>query len=132
MRCALVTGVQTCALPIFHPAEVELGETTRTILEEVERIKPTRVVFDSLSELRLLAGNSLRYRRQILALKQFFSGRHCTVLLLDDMTSTDHDLQVQSIAHGVISLEQLNPDYGAERRRLRVVKYRGGIGRAHV
>lgn len=110
---------------MFHPSEVELGETTRTILEEVERIQPTRVVFDSLSELRLLAGNSLRYRRQILALKQFFSGRNCTVLLLDDMTSTDHDLQVQSIAHGVIALEQLNPDYGAERRRLRVVKYRG-------
>src|SRR3546814_15502654 len=73
---------------MFHPSEVELGETTRTILEEVERIKPTRVVFDSLSELRLLAGNSLRYRRQILALKQFFSGRHCTVLLLADMNST--------------------------------------------
>jgi circadian clock protein KaiC len=110
---------------MFHPSEVELGETTRNILEEVVRISPGRVVFDSLSELRLLAGNPLRYRRQILALKQFFSGRKCTVLLLDDMTSTDHDLQVQSIAHGVISLEQLNPDYGIERRRLRVVKYRG-------
>lgn len=110
---------------LFHPSEVELGETTRTILEEVERLQPSRVVFDSLSELRLLAGNPLRYRRQILALKQFFSGRNCTVMMLDDMTSTDHDLQVQSIAHGVISLEQLNPDYGVERRRLRVVKYRG-------
>ena len=110
---------------MFHPSEVELGETTRTILEEVTRIQPRRVVFDSLSELRLLAGNALRYRRQILALKQFFSGRKCTVLLLDDMTSTNHDLQVQSIAHGVVSLEQLNPDYGTERRRLRVVKYRG-------
>ena len=110
---------------MFHPSEVELGETTRAVLEEVQRIDPRRVVFDSLSELRLLAGNPLRYRRQILALKQFFSGRKCTVMLLDDMTSTDHDLQVQSIAHGVISLEQLNPDYGAERRRLRVVKYRG-------
>jgi circadian clock protein KaiC len=110
---------------MFHPSEVELGETTRSILDEVERIQPQRVVFDSLSELRLLAGNPLRYRRQILALKQFFSGRNCTVLMLDDMTSTDHDLQVQSIAHGVISLEQLNPDYGIERRRLRVVKYRG-------
>jgi circadian clock protein KaiC len=110
---------------MFHPSEVELGETTRSILEEVERLQPSRVVFDSLSELRLLAGNSLRYRRQILALKQFFAGRNCTVLLLDDMTSSDHDLQVQSIAHGVISLEQLNPDYGAERRRLRVVKFRG-------
>lgn len=110
---------------MFHPSEVELGETTRTILEEVTRIEPRRVVFDSLSELRLLAGNALRYRRQILALKQFFNGRNCTVMLLDDMTSTDHDLQVQSIAHGVINLEQLNPDYGVERRRLRVVKYRG-------
>lgn len=110
---------------MFHPSEVELGETTRSILDEVQRIQPTRVVFDSLSELRLLAGNPLRYRRQILALKQFFSGRDCTVLMLDDMTSTEHDLQVQSIAHGVVSLEQMNPDYGSERRRLRVVKYRG-------
>lgn len=110
---------------IFHPSEVELGETTLKILEDVDRLKPTRVVFDSLSELRLLAGNSLRYRRQILALKQFFGGRNCTVLLLDDMTSTEHDLQVQSIAHAVLRLEQLNPDYGAARRRLMVLKYRG-------
>lgn len=110
---------------MFHPSEVELSETTRVVLAEVDRIKPTRVVFDSLSELRLLAGNALRYRRQILALKQFFSGRKCTVLLLDDMTSADHDLQVQSIAHGVVRLEQLNAEYGAERRRLMVVKYRG-------
>ena len=107
---------------MFHPSEVELSETTKTILADVERIKPARVVFDSLSELRLLAGNPLRYRRQILALKQFFAGRNCTVLLLDDLTSTDHDLQVQSIAHGVVRLEQLNPEYGAERRRLIVVK----------
>jgi circadian clock protein KaiC len=83
------------------------------------------VVFDSLSEFRLLAGNPLRYRRQILALKQFFSGRRCTVLLLDDMTSTNHDLQVQSIAHGAVRLEQLYPEYGSERRRLIVLKYRG-------
>jgi circadian clock protein KaiC len=110
---------------MFHPADVELSETTKTILADVERIKPTRVVFDSLSELRLLAGNPLRYRRQILALKQFFAGRKCTVMLLDDMTSPDRDLQVQSIAHGVLLLEQLNPEYGAERRRLRVVKFRG-------
>jgi circadian clock protein KaiC len=110
---------------MFHPSEVELGETTRRILEDVERLQPTRVVFDSLSEFRLLAGNPLRYRRQILALKQFFAGRNCTVLLLDDMTSASHDLQVQSIAHGVVTLEQMNPDYGAERRRLRVAKYRG-------
>jgi circadian clock protein KaiC len=110
---------------MFHPSEVELGETIKSVLEEVERLKPARVVFDSLSELRLLAGSPLRYRRQILALKQFFSGRRCTVMLLDDMTSTNHDLQVQSIAHGVIRLEQLYPDYGAERRRLIVLKYRG-------
>jgi circadian clock protein KaiC len=110
---------------MFHPSEVELSETTKTILADVERIKPCRAVFDSLSELRLLASNPLRYRRQILALKQFFNGRNCTVLLLDDLTATDRDLQVQSIAHGVVSLEQLNPEYGADRRRLRIVKFRG-------
>ena len=110
---------------MFHPSEVELGETTLRILAEVDRLKPTRIVFDSLSELRLLAGSSLRYRRQILALKQFFGGRTCTVLLLDDMTSTDHDLQVQSIAHAVLRLEQNTSDYGAARRRLIVVKFRG-------
>src|SRR5580765_3968685 len=110
---------------MFHPSEVELSETTHKILVDVDKLKPTRVVFDSLSELRLLAGNSLRYRRQILALKQFFAGRDCSVLMLDDMTSTQHDLQVQSIAHAVLRLEQLNSDYGAARRRLVVVKYRG-------
>jgi circadian clock protein KaiC len=110
---------------IFHPSEVELGDTTRAIIEEVERIKPRRIVFDSLSEMRLLARDPLRYRRQILALKQFFAGRQCTVLLLDDRTSTNADLQVQSIAHGVLMLEQLALEYGAERRRLRVIKLRG-------
>jgi circadian clock protein KaiC len=110
---------------MFHPSEVELGTTTKAILADVERIKPARIVFDSLSELRLLAGNPLRYRRQILALKQFFGGRSCTVLLLDDLTSTDRDLQVQSIAHGVLRLEQMHPEYVAERRRLLVLKYRG-------
>jgi circadian clock protein KaiC len=110
---------------MFHPAEVELSETTRTILTDVERLKPTRLVFDSLSELRLLAGDPLRYRRQLLALKQFFRGRRCTVLLLDDLTSAGRDLQVQSIAHGVVVLEQLLPEYGADRRRLRVLKHRG-------
>jgi circadian clock protein KaiC len=110
---------------MFHPAEVELSETTRTILADVEHLKPTRVIFDSLSELRLLAGDPLRYRRQLLALKQFFRGRRCTVLLLDDLTSAGRDLQVQSIAHGVIVLEQLLPEYGADRRRLRVLKHRG-------
>jgi circadian clock protein KaiC len=109
---------------LFHPSEIELASTMKLILADVERLKPSRVVFDSLSELRLLAGNALRYRRQILALKQFFATRDCTVVVLDDMTASDHDLQVQSIAHGVVLLEQLNPEYGAERRRLRVVKYR--------
>src|SRR5262245_57418078 len=110
---------------MFHPSEVELSETTKKVLTDVERLNPTRVVFDSLSELRLLAGSPLRYRRQILALKQFFNGRNCTVLVLDDMTSATNDLQVQSIAHGVIRLEQVYPEYGAERRRLIVLKYRG-------
>jgi len=110
---------------MYHPAETELAETTKSMIEEVDRVKPKRVVIDSLSELRLLAQNPLRYRRQILALKQFFTGRQCTVLLLDDRTSDDTDLQVRSIAHGVLSLEQLSPEYGAERRRLRVVKMRG-------
>ena len=90
---------------MYHPSEVELNETTTKVLEAVQRISPRRVVFDSLSELRLLAQNSLRYRRQILALKQFFSGRRCTVMLLDDHTAESSDLQLQSIAHGVISLE---------------------------
>ena len=110
---------------MFHPSEVELSETTLRILEDVGEFKPTRVVLDSLSELRLLSGTSLRYRRQILALKQFFAGRQCTVMLLDDMTAAEHDLQVQSIAHAVLRLEQQHSDYGAVRRRLIVVKYRG-------
>jgi circadian clock protein KaiC len=114
---------------VFHPSEVELTETTSLLLKDVEQLKPTRVVFDSLSELRLLAGNALRYRRQILALKQFFAGRGCTVLMLDDLTSTDRDLQVQSIAHGVIALDQLVPEYGSDRRRLRIVKFRGKVFR---
>ena len=110
---------------MYHPSEVELAGTTKLILEDVHRLKPSRVVFDSLSELRLVAGNPLRYRRQILALKQFFAGRGITVIVLDDLTAADHDLHVQSIAHGVILLQQLSPEYGAERRRLRVIKYRG-------
>lgn len=109
---------------MYHPSEVELTQTTKVIMSEVERIKPTRVVFDSLSEMRLLADSTLRYRRQILALKQHFRGRS-TVILLDDLTATERDLQVQSIAHGVLSLEQMNPEYGSERRRLQVIKYRG-------
>lgn len=110
---------------VFHPAEVELGQTTEMILSEVERLRPLRVVFDSVSEIRLLAATPLRYRRQILALKRYFAVRSCTVLLLDDLTGRDRDLQVQSIAHGVIQLDQQSPDYGTERRRLTVLKYRG-------
>jgi circadian clock protein KaiC len=110
---------------LFHPSEMELGETTKLIFEQVRQNEPVRVVFDSLSEMRLLAQNSLRYRRQILALKHFFGGRKCTVLLLDDLSSHAEDLQLHSIAHGVISLEQLALDYGAERRRLRIAKMRG-------
>jgi circadian clock protein KaiC len=109
---------------MYHPSEVELASTTKLILEDVHRLKPSRIVFDSLSELRLVAGNPLRYRRQILALKQHFATLGCTVILLDDMTAADHDLHVQSIAHGVILLHHLSPEYGAERRRLRVIKYR--------
>jgi circadian clock protein KaiC len=114
---------------MFHPSEVELNETTHAILREIERRRPSRVVFDSLSEIRLLAGSALRYRRQILAYKQFFVGRECTVLMLDDRTALQHDLQVQSIAHGVVLLDQLNPEFGADRRRMRVVKFRGSAFR---
>ena len=110
---------------MFHPSEIELAATTARVLADVERLKPSRVVFDSLSEMRLLAGNALRYRRQILALKQFFVNRQCTVLLLDDLTATDQDLQMRSIAHGVLMLEQTQPQYGAQRRRLQVLKFRG-------
>ncbi|WP_242566257.1 ATPase domain-containing protein [Phenylobacterium aquaticum] len=110
---------------ILEPSEVELGETIQGVMACVDRLRPARVVFDSLSEMRLLAQNSLRYRRQILALKQFFSTRNCTVLMLDDRSSDPGDLQLHSIAHGVITLEQSAQEYGAERRRLRVVKMRG-------
>ena len=110
---------------ILHPSEVELGETVRGVMDAVERLCPTRVVFDSLSEMRLLAQNPLRYRRQVLALKTFFAERSCTVLLLDDRTSRDTDQQLHSIAHGVINLEQAVDQYGPDRRRLRVMKMRG-------
>ena len=110
---------------VFHPSEVELSETTKRILQDVETIKPRRIVFDSLSELRLLAGEPLRYRRQILALKQFFAGRKCTVLMLDDLTAAEHDLQVQSIAHGSLMLTHTIPEFGGVRRRVSVTKYRG-------
>jgi len=110
---------------MFHPSEVELGETTKKVLAEAERVKPTRLVFDSLSELRLLAQNPLRYRRQILALKQSFSRQHCTVLIVDDQTGSERDEHLHSIAHGVISLERQTQEYGTMRRRLQVAKMRG-------
>src|SRR6185437_1419328 len=109
---------------IFHPAEIELGETTTALLKEIERTGATRVVIDSLSEMRLLAREPLRFRRQILALKQYLAGRDGTVLLLDDKIMGS-DLQIHSIVHGVVSLEHLAVEYGAERRRLRVTKLRG-------
>ena len=112
-------------LTVLHPAELELSETTKLVFERIAALNPTRVVFDSLSELRLLAQNPLRYRRQVLALKHYFAQRECTVVLLDDLSSADNDLQLHSISHGVVLLEQLAIDYGAERRRLRVVKMRG-------
>ena len=109
----------------FHPSEVELTRTIDALLVEVDRVNPLRVVFDSLSELRMLAETPLRYRRQILQLKQFFAGRKCTVLLLDDRTSGTGDLQVESIAHGVICLNRMTPHYGVSRRQLNVLKLRG-------
>lgn len=110
---------------VLHPSEVELSETNNRILEMIERINPTRVVLDSLSELQLLSGNALRYRRHVLALKQYFAKRSCTALLLDDKTAIGGDQQVRSIAHGVISLQHRESEYGAERRLVRVLKYRG-------
>lgn len=110
---------------LFEPSEVELAEMTRALLAKVDEVKPQRLVFDSLSEMRLLAQSALRYRRQVLALKQHFSESGCTVMMLDDQSSETGDLQLQSLAHSVIQLEQLSPVYGAERRRLRVVKVRG-------
>jgi circadian clock protein KaiC len=110
---------------IFHPSDVEMGATTKGILAIVEETKPKRVVLDSLSELQLLASNPLVYRRQVLAFKQFFATRSCTALFLDDKTASDGDLQVRSVAHGVISLERMSTDYGGTRRRLEIVKYRG-------
>ena len=110
---------------IFHPSEIEMGTTTQRILATIEKYKPSRVVLDSLSELQLLAESPLRYRRQVLALKQYLSGKGCTTLFLDDRTALSGDLQVRSVAHGVITLELINQDYGSERRRVRIVKYRG-------
>jgi circadian clock protein KaiC len=110
---------------MFHPSEVELAETTHRILQEVERLQPQRVVFDSLAEIRLLAGSLLRFRRQVLALKQYFAGRGTTVLLLDETHVSEHGMHVHTVVHGAIELVQMKPEYGGDRRRLRVSKMRG-------
>ncbi|OWV90672.1 circadian clock protein KaiC [Rhizobium sp. R635] len=110
---------------LLYSSDLELGETTKEIFAAFERTKPSRVVLDSLSEIRLLAQSSLRYRRQILALKHYFARQGATVLLLDDLTSDVLDKTVHSVVHGVIHLEELAPGYGSERRRLRIIKYRG-------
>jgi circadian clock protein KaiC len=110
---------------LLYSSDLELGETTRQIFEAVDRVQPSRVVLDSLSEIRLLAQSSLRYRRQILAIKHYFAKFGATVLLLDDLTAESLDKTVHSVAHGVLRLEELAPDYGAERRRTRIIKYRG-------
>lgn len=110
---------------LLYSSDLELGETTRAIFDKFQQLQPQRVVLDSLSEIRLLAQGSLRYRRQILALKHYFARQGATVLLLDDLTSDTNDKTVHSVVHGVIKLEELAPDYGAQRRRLRITKYRG-------
>jgi circadian clock protein KaiC len=131
-----LTGIETYQLAplgdrasdeytLYHPAEIELGDLTKTVLEQVQALRPQRIVFDSLSELRLLARDPLRYRRQILGLKDFFATRPSTVLLLDDHSAGDADLQLRSLAHGVVLLEHLPFEYGRTRRRLRIVKLRG-------
>jgi circadian clock protein KaiC len=110
---------------VLHPAEVELGESVRNVIQQADRLKPARIVLDSLSELRLLSENPLRYRRQILALKRHFSTRECTVLLLDDLSAGPSGVQLHSIVHGVIRLDNVAHDYGGNRRRLHVAKMRG-------
>jgi circadian clock protein KaiC len=110
---------------LFHPAEVELNHLTQLLLEEVKRIEPTRVVLDSLSEMRLLAQNPLKYRRQVLMFKQYFSKLNCTVLMLDDMTAADHDTQVQSIVHGIVTMTNMPLKFGVYRRYITVTKLRG-------
>ena len=120
---SLLDGDQEQSL--LYAADLELGETTKRLLEVFERVKPTRIVVDSLSEIRLLAQSSLRYRRQILAFKQYFAHHNATVMLLDDRTSDVGEKTAHSVVHGVIQLEGLTPVFGTERRRLRVTKYRG-------
>ncbi len=114
---------------VFHPSEVELANTIQKLTEIIDRERPDRLVIDSLSELRLLADSVMRYRRQLLALKQFFAGRDTTVLLLDDRTTDGNDLQLQSIAHGVFRLEKIQRSYGVTRRHVEIVKLRGSAYR---
>lgn len=109
---------------VYHPADVELGATIKRIREEVERINPVRVVLDSVSELKVLSETHARYRREILGIKQFFVGKQCTVLILDDRTNRQEQ-QLQSIAHGVIAVERERREYGNTRRQLHIVKMRG-------
>ena len=113
------------AQSLLYSADLELGETVKMVFAAVDRTKPARIVIDSLSEIRLLAQSSLRYRRQLLAMKHYFARSAATVLALDDLTAEANDKTAHSIAHGVVRLEELTPNYGAERRRLRVMKYRG-------
>jgi circadian clock protein KaiC len=110
---------------VYHPSDVELGDTVQRIRAECERLNPERVALDSVSELKILSQTSVRYRREILGLKQFFAGRQCTVLVLDDLTTGESEQQLQSIAHGVVRLERDHREYGSTRRQLHVVKMRG-------
>ena len=114
---------------VFHPSEVELAGTIQKLTQLIDEVKPDRLVIDSLSELRLLAADTMRYRRQLLALKHFFAGRDTTVLLLDDRTAEGSDMQLQSIAHGVIRLEKLHRSYGVTRRQIEILKLRGSAYR---
>jgi circadian clock protein KaiC len=110
---------------VFHPAEVELNDRMQRIVKEMQRVRPERLVIDALSELRMLAKDPLRYRRQILSMKDFMADQKCTVLLLDDRTSRDSDLQLHSVVHGVISMNKVAREYGKTRRQLEIVKLRG-------
>src|ERR1700734_2676362 len=110
---------------VFHPAEVELNDRVQRIVREIQRVRPERLVIDALSELRMLAKDPLRYRRQILSLKDFMSDQECTVLLLDDRSSRDPDLQLHSVVHGVVSMDKVPREYGKTRRQVEVVKLRG-------
>ena len=110
---------------VFHPSDVELADTARTVLSEVEKVNPTRLVIDSLAELRMLAREPIVYRRQVLAFKHHFEGRRCTVLLLDDRTGRSADMQLHSIVHGVVTMEKIPREYGVTRRRLESTKMRG-------